>query len=69
MNRIARLIVLRMLRGIRGGALTIVEGSERLTFGELTELRVTLEVHCCVAASGCASHTWMASGSAPISSR
>jgi cyclopropane-fatty-acyl-phospholipid synthase len=45
MNRIARLIVLRMLRGIRGGALTIVEGSERLTFGELTELRVTLEVH------------------------
>ena len=34
MNRIARLIVLRLLREIHGGALTIVEGSERLTFGE-----------------------------------
>jgi cyclopropane-fatty-acyl-phospholipid synthase len=45
MNRIARLIVLRLLRGIHGGALTIVEGSERLTFGEPAALQVTLEVH------------------------
>jgi cyclopropane-fatty-acyl-phospholipid synthase len=45
MNRIARLIVLRMLRAIHGGELEIVEGSERFTFGEPTSLRVTLEVH------------------------
>jgi cyclopropane-fatty-acyl-phospholipid synthase len=47
-NRIARSIVLRLLRNIHGGELTIVEGSERFTFGDtppLRPLRVTLEVH------------------------
>jgi cyclopropane-fatty-acyl-phospholipid synthase len=47
MNRLARAIVLRALRRVHGGELTIVEGSERHTFGEATgpsPLRVVLEV-------------------------
>ncbi len=47
MSRLARSIVLRVLRRLHGGELTIVEGSERHTFGEATgpsPLRVTLEV-------------------------
>ncbi len=47
MNRIAKLIVLRLLRRVHGGTLEIVEGSERLTFGEPAPepaLQVTLEV-------------------------
>jgi len=48
MNRLAKLIVLRLLRGIHRGELTIVEGSQRLTFGEpgahTRAPRVTLEV-------------------------
>jgi cyclopropane-fatty-acyl-phospholipid synthase len=34
MNRLARSIVLRLLRKIHGGELTIVEGSRRLSFGD-----------------------------------
>jgi cyclopropane-fatty-acyl-phospholipid synthase len=51
MNRLARLIVLGLLRRIHRGELEIVEGSERLTFGEpappgapAPTPRVTLEV-------------------------
>lgn len=47
MNRLARAIVLRLLRQIHDGELTIVEGSARFTFGDtppLRPLRVTLEV-------------------------
>jgi cyclopropane-fatty-acyl-phospholipid synthase len=47
MNRIARSIVLRLLRKIHGGELTIVESSERFTFGEMQTLsppRVTVHV-------------------------
>ena len=50
MNRIARLIVLGMLRRIHRGELEIVEGSKRLTFGEPAPQgasgapRVTLQV-------------------------
>lgn len=47
MNRIARLIVLGMLRRIHRGELEILEGFERLTFGEPTPRdapRVTLQV-------------------------
>jgi len=46
-NRIARSIVLRLLRNIHGGELTIVEGSERFTFGDtppLRPLRATVQV-------------------------
>jgi cyclopropane-fatty-acyl-phospholipid synthase len=47
MNRLARSIVLRLLRRVHGGELEIVEGAERHTFGEApgpSPLRVTLEV-------------------------
>jgi cyclopropane-fatty-acyl-phospholipid synthase len=46
-DRLARRLVLRLLRNIHGGELTIVEGSERLTFGDtpsLRPLRVTVQV-------------------------
>jgi cyclopropane-fatty-acyl-phospholipid synthase len=48
MSRLARSIVLRLLRRLHGGELEIVEGDERHTFGDATgprPLRVTLEVH------------------------
>ncbi len=47
MNRLARAIVLRLLRKIHDGELTIVEGSKHLTFGDaspLRPLRVTVVV-------------------------
>ncbi len=47
MNRIARSIVLRLLRRVHGGELEIVESAERRTFGEATgssPLRVVLKV-------------------------
>jgi cyclopropane-fatty-acyl-phospholipid synthase len=47
MSRLARSIVLRLLRRVHGGELEIVEGAERHTFGEAvgpSPLRVTLEV-------------------------
>ncbi len=47
MNRLARSIVLRLLRRIHDGELTIVENGERLTFGDTSPprpLRVTVEV-------------------------
>jgi cyclopropane-fatty-acyl-phospholipid synthase len=47
MNRLARLIVLRVLREIKGGELTIVDNGERFTFGEtltLRPLKVTVQV-------------------------
>ncbi|MGH2903121.1 MAG: class I SAM-dependent methyltransferase [Solirubrobacteraceae bacterium] len=47
MNRLARSIVLRLLRKIHGGELTILEGSERLAFGAAPAprpLRVTVRV-------------------------
>jgi cyclopropane-fatty-acyl-phospholipid synthase len=47
MNRLARFIVLRLLRKVHDGELTIVEGSARLTFGDISPLRplrVTVEV-------------------------
>jgi cyclopropane-fatty-acyl-phospholipid synthase len=46
-SRLARSIVLRLLRRVHGGELTVVEEAERHTFGEALEpnaLRVTLEV-------------------------
>ena len=46
-DRLARRLVLRLLRGIQGGELTLIEGPERLTFGDtpvLRPLKVTLEV-------------------------
>jgi cyclopropane-fatty-acyl-phospholipid synthase len=46
-DRLARQLVLRLLGRIHDGELTIVEGSERLTFGDtsaLRPLRVTVEV-------------------------
>jgi cyclopropane-fatty-acyl-phospholipid synthase len=46
-DRLARRLVLRLLGRIHDGELTIIEGSERLTFGDtsaLRPLRVTLEV-------------------------
>jgi cyclopropane-fatty-acyl-phospholipid synthase len=48
MNRVARAIVLGLLRKIHGGELTIVEDSERFTFGDTTgthPLKVTVQVH------------------------
>jgi cyclopropane-fatty-acyl-phospholipid synthase len=47
MNRLARAIVLRLLRRIHDGELTILENGKRLTFGDaspLRPLRVTVEV-------------------------
>ncbi len=46
-DRVARRLVLRMLRRVHGGELEIVENGERLTFGDATAerpLKVTLEV-------------------------
>jgi cyclopropane-fatty-acyl-phospholipid synthase len=48
-DRLARRLVLRLLRRIHGGQLTLVEDAERLTFGDTTTAagnppRVTLEV-------------------------
>jgi cyclopropane-fatty-acyl-phospholipid synthase len=46
-DRLARQLVLRLLRRIHDGELTIIEGSERLTFGDtspLRPLRVAVEV-------------------------
>ncbi len=48
LDRLARRIVLRLLTHIRAGELTIIEGDERLRFGECVPghpLRATIEVH------------------------
>lgn len=48
LDRLARLLVLRLLAHVRAGELTIVEGEQRLSFGEyLPErpVRATIEVH------------------------
>jgi cyclopropane-fatty-acyl-phospholipid synthase len=47
-DRLARWLVLRVLARTRGGELTIVEGSERLSFGEFVPerpVRAVIEVH------------------------
>jgi cyclopropane-fatty-acyl-phospholipid synthase len=46
-DRVARRLVLRLLRRVHGGALEIVDGTERLTFGDTTAtrpLKATLDV-------------------------